>query len=86
MGFISGMVFDNENLRILRTVYPSTTLLTKYPVDLSAACVSGRTVCILEGAVSSQLLKRKRYEQIKFGECSLPLPVFQIRFTFSWLI
>jgi hypothetical protein len=69
--------------RILRTAYPSTTLPTKISVELKAACVSGYTVRILEGAVSSQLRTRKRYEQIKFGECSVPLPVFQIRFTFS---
>jgi len=79
------MVFDRLNLRILRTTYASTTLSTKNPVDLTA-CVNGYTVCILEGAVSSQLRTRKSYEQIKFGECSLPLPVFQIRFTFSWPI
>jgi hypothetical protein len=80
---ISGMVIDRENLRMRRTTYPSTTLPTKNPVDQKAPCVSGYILRILEGTASSQLRTRKRYELIKFGKSSLPLPVFQIRFTFS---
>jgi hypothetical protein len=80
---ISGIVIDRENLRIRRTAYPSTTFPTKNTIVLKA-CVSGYILCIWEGAVSSQLGTRKTYELIKFGECSLPLTVFQIRFTFPW--
>jgi hypothetical protein len=78
---ISGIVIGRENLRIRRTAYPSTTFPTKNTIVLKAF-VSGYILRILEGAVSSQLSARKRIELIQFGECSLPLPVFQIRFTF----
>jgi hypothetical protein len=49
---------------------------------LEAACVSGYTVCLFERIVSKSELHARRYEQIRRGECLLPLTVFQIHFAF----